>query len=126
MGFPIYLVFAFVLVLIALAEFTYLTYRYYQVVQCESDPTAWCWSDWVCKNDCPGTSSPCYDTASKPGLAACLYGPGAFSTAGCETGGGVCACPTAGATGSNCLAGCPLSLKDVAPAVTCCTADNPC
>lgn len=126
MGFPLYLVVAFVLILIVLAEFTYLVYRYYQAVQCESDATAWCWSDWVCKNDCPSASSPCYDTASKPGLAKCLYGPASFSTEGCETGEGVCACPTAEGGGSNCLTGCPLSLKDVASGVACCTADNPC
>jgi len=126
MGFPVYLVIAFVFVLIALAEFTFLIYRYYQAVQCENDPTAWCWSDWVCKNDCPSVPNTCYATASKPGLAQCLYGKDAFSTADCTNGGGVCGCPTDPADGPNCLAGCPLSLKDVAATVTCCTAKNPC
>lgn len=127
MGFPVYLVVAFILILVVLGEFTVLVYRYYQTVQCQADSTAWCWADWVCQNDCPDSTSPCFATATQPGLAACLYGPTAFSTADCLAGGGVCGCPTTAAGGGpNCLVGCPLSLKDVPSPVTCCTAANPC
>ena len=122
MALIVYLVIAFILFLVLLILFSLFARNFYLASQCEVSPTAWCYDDWVCQNKASGGDiSPCFDLDSN--LASCLAGDNSTYKSGC---GDNCPCPTSDSNGINCLSGCPLTLDDVNPNVTCCTKDNPC
>ena len=121
---PYIIVFA-ILFIITLLVLTWTLYVWYQNHQCGAQPNFWCSDEWVCDTPCtsgkaPVPPSPCF--YSNDGLASCLYGPtGAIATLCGNHGqplvdGSLCAC---GATGNNCLTGCPQKLSGTNPGCPC-------
>jgi len=132
---PYIIVFA-VFVLIILALTIWVIWLYRQSNLCASDPNIWCWNNIYCLNNCPDdTYGTCFlnngtqaSQVTNGPLAECLYGPtGAINsidgnnTNGCvpsDTNTGsltqcdpVCSCTLTSDNTSNCLQGCPTSLK---------------
>ena len=114
-------IFLFIVLLIAL---TWLLDMYYKSRQCATDPSIWCWNDFVCTEKSCDKGNKCFENIESQGLPECLFGPSSFLATNClpkndGSTGASCPCNDHLKSINNCLSGCPSSLSDLAPGGMC-------
>lgn len=115
-------------ILIILALLFILTYYFSKSQSCSNNKEIWCKDDWYC-NKQTGSTDTMYNKCfrKKEKLASCLFGPTSDAAVKCldfSKKGVACDCVipkgSKDVRGSNCLAGCPNSLKGVGKDTICC------